>query len=419
MIQLFLYASGSVMSEDEILAAIPASTLAEIKRKDPHPYFRAFVVAHEGVAEPFVKESSGFVKKIIKVFRSAILSMKGRPAGAKYFDDYHKQSGPRTEIGREVAHVQKEVNGNLHDISIAYSEPSQAEAMKQKDIVSMEADADFDRETDDTFVLRTIKKIAAYATGKSSDGATPAWAGAKSVGALYAFTETPPTPPQRKEMTEEEIKALIARQNGSGGPQPVFKLTQDGFPDPHNTPHSVAEHIVKSFVQAKTIRPSQIWGWKDIFGERAQDASGATIWVGGDADMRQKLLDHEKSLVDPLLQSMKRAEVYQGELVQYRAKDFRTDLAKAAAEEADKHKFDDKLKSILAKRIERGDGLQLDPAVLLSDEKERGPKLESVRGEYIKAQIDAVRDEWQAGGGKPEGETAPAPTGNAKDGGDW
>lgn len=416
MIQLFLYASGSVMSEDEILAAIPASTLAEIKKKDPHPYFRAFVVAHEGVAEPFVKESSGFVKKIIKVFRSAILSMKGRPAGAKYYDDYHKQSGPRTEIGREVAHVQKEVNGNLHDISIAYSEPSQAEAMKQKDIVSMEADADFDRETDDTFVLRTIKRVAAYATGKSSDGAAPAWAGAKSVGALYAFTETPP---QRKEMTEEEIRALIAKQNGGSGPQPVFKLTADGFPDPHNTPHSVAEHIVKSFVQAKTIRPSQVWGWKEIFGERVQDGNGQMVWVGGDADMRAKLLEHEKGLVEPLNQSLKKAEVYQGELVQYRAKDFRADLAKAAEAEADKHKFDANLKAILAKRIERGDGLQLDPAVLLAEEKERAPKLEAVRGEYIKAQIEAVRDEWQAGGGKPEGDSTPAPAGNASNGGDW
>ncbi len=418
MIQLFLYASGSVMSEQEILSAIPESTLAEIKKTDPHPYFRAFVVAHEGVAEPFVKESQGFVKKIIKVFRSAILSMKGRPAGAKYYDDYHKQSGPRTEIGREVAHIQKEVNGNLHDISIAYSAPSQAEAMKQKDIVSMEADADFDRETDDTFVLRTIKRIAAYATGRSSDGAAPAWAGAKSVGALYAFTETPTTP-QRKEMTEEEIRALIARQNGGGAaPQPVFKLTADGFPDPHNTPHSVAEHIVKSFVQAKTIKPSQVWGWKDIFGERVQDGSGQTVWVGGDADMRQKLLEHEKGLVEPLNQSLKKAEVYQGELVNYRAKDFRADLVKAASEEAAKHKFDDKLKGILAKRIERGDGLQLDPAVLLSDEKERGPKLEALRGEYIKAQIEAVRDEWQAGGGKPEGDSTPAPAGNT-DNGDW
>jgi len=414
MIQLILHASGSVMTDDEILAAIPAGTLSEIKRTDPHPYFRAFVVAHEGVAEPFVKEKGSFVKKIIKVFRSAILSMAGRPPGAKYYDDYHKQAGPRTEIGREVAHVQKDVNGNLHDISIAYASPSQAEAMKAKDIVSMEADADFDKESEDTFVLRTIKKIAAYATGKSSDGAQPAWSGAKAVGAMYAFTETQP---QRRDMTEEEIRALIAQSKGSGA-QPVFKLTADGFPDPHNTPHAVAEHIVKSFIQAKSIRPSQVFGWSDMFGEKVKDASGQMVWVGGDSDMRAKLLEHEKGLIDPISKEVQKGEVYKGELAQYRAKDFRADLLKNALEEADKHKFDDKLKGILSKRIERGDGLQLDPGVLLADEKERAPQLEAVRGSYIKAQIDAVREEWQAGGEKPAGDTAPA-AGQTDNGGDW
>lgn len=414
MIQLILYASGSVLSEDEILAAIPAGTLAEIKKTDPKPYFRAFVVAHEGVAEPFVKEKGSFVKKMIKVFRSAILSMAGRSPGAKYYDDYHKQSGPRTEIGREVAHIQKEVNGNLHDISIAYSSPSQAEAMKAKDIVSMEADADFDKETEDTFVLRTIKSIAAYATGKSSDGAQPAWAGAKAVGAMYAFSTD--TQPQRRDMTEEEIRALIAQNKGGG--QPVFKLTPDGFPDPHNTPHAVAEHIVKSFIQAKAIRPSQVFGWNDLFGEKVKDAGGQLVWVGGDTEMRTKLLEHEKGLTDPLVKEIQKGETYKGELVQYRAKEFRSDLLKNALEEADKHKFDDKLKGILSKRIERGDGLQLDSNVLLADEKERGPQLEAVRGNYIKAQIDAVREEWQAGAEKPAGDTASA-TGQTDNGGDW
>lgn len=414
MIQLILHASGGVMTEEEILAAIPAGVLSEIKAKDPHPYFRAFVVAHEGTAEPYVNESGSFVKKIIKVFRSAILSMKDRAPGAKYYDDYHKQTGPRIEIGREVAHLQKEVNGNLHDISIAYSPPAQSGAMRQKDIVSMEADADFERENDMTFVLRTIKKIAAYATGKSSDGAMPAWSGAKAVGALYAFTETPT---RGVDMTEEEVRALLAKQGG--GVQPAFRLTADGFPDPQNTPHAVAEHIVRSFIQAKSIKPSQLWSWKDLFGDRVQDGTGQTVWVGGDSDLRAKLLEHEKGLAEPLRADLQKADVYKGELVQYRAKDFRADLLKNALDEADKHKFDPGLKAILAKRIERGDGLQIDSSVLLADEKDRVSKLDSIRGDYIKGQIDLVREEWQAKGDKPAGDSADAPPADNNNGGDW
>lgn len=389
MIQLFMHASGSVVTEQEILEAIPKATLARIKERDPHPYFRAFVVAHEGVADPFFETSRGRIKKIVRVFRSTIESMARRIPGAKFFDDYHKKID-RQQIGTEVAFIQKEIDGNLHDIAIAYGDPSQRERLASKDIVSMEADVDVGEHQDGSLVLGLIKSIAAYATGKMSDGALPAWSGAKAVGALYAFSETK----QNEDKNMSEISSGLQFQ-GQNGMRLPFPVTPDGFPDPVSTPYSHAENIVKSFLKAKTIRPSNVLSWEAIFGKREKGADGTTLWTGGDKEFRDRIIQHEKEITAPFEKEIERLKKFQDEAVQYRTKDFRNDLIKSARDEATKNKFDEKLTNILLKRLEKG-SIQVDAQTMLLDEKERQSKLESLKADVIKNTIDDVRAEWQS-----------------------
>lgn len=421
-IQLFIRASGSILTDQEIIDAIPASTMARIKAKDPHPYFRAFVVAHEGVADPFVETKSGFVKKVVRVLRSTIESMARRMPGAKFFDDYHKK-GNRVQIGTEVAFLQKDIDGNLHDIAIAYADPSQRQKLSEKDIVSMEADVSVDEHSDGSLVLSVIKQIKAYATGKSSDGGLPAWSGARSVGALYAFSET--NTQEHNTMSADGISSgsSFTGQNGVRLPYPV---TPDGFPDPVSTSYSHAENIVKSFLRAKTVRPSQILTWDAIFGKREKGPGGETLWTGGDQEFRNRIFEHEKSIVEPYQKQIDDLKKYRDEAVSYRTKDFRQELIKSAREEAGKHKFDEKLTNIVMKRLEKV-ALSVDPAVMLLDEKERGPKLETMKADVIKSTIEDVRSEWQAANPQSSGGTGRQTTssdigdsaGDSDDGGDW
>ena len=393
----FLIAGSSPLTEDEILSAIPPEKLQAIKAIDPKPYFRAFAVMHEGIATPFVgKDRSKMEKTRLRVPRSAVESTRDRAIGAPFYDDYHALEN-RTEIGREVAQVHKEINGNLHAISVVYGPPGTRDKLAKKDAVSMELDqGQWDTEPEgDGWLLKAIKSIKAFATGILKDGVMPAWAGAVSLGEAYGFD----TPPQEKKPMSDPVPT----------PAMAFRIGADGMPDVQSMPLPVAEHIIKQIVAVKGFLPSQLFSWEQSVGKRSKDADGNTIWEGGDPNFRQALAQHESSLTAPFQAKVKELDGYRGETLKLRTANFRGELMKAALEEAPKNSFDERMTKDLLSRIEDTPVQVPDEVMLLPDEK-RGPELEKIKSEYLKGRLERTRQTF-ADAPKPDGQ-APA-TGEA------
>lgn len=387
----FLAAFGGGLSRQEILDAIPPALLETIKFNDPKPYFKAFAIAHEGVATPFFRsESTGEkFKAVVRVMRSAIESLKSRIIGRDFFDDYHAQTSDRKKIAQEVAQVVKDVNGNLHAFSIVYAPPQHVQDLKDKDVVSMESN-DFDMVPDpsqqDGFILRAIKNIEAFATGMSKDGVIPAWRGAVEAGAIYAFSNEPT--PQRE--SQEERKRMPDEQHERA----LFPL-RNGMPDYANIPFELATAIVKGFFKAKNLQVSDVRTFDDVFGERRVE-NGKEHWLGGDKVMREKFFDHVQNVyVKPHNEAVAALEVHKKDLIDLRRSEFKAALAKAAKEEAPKHQFDEKMAKVLEIEIaDRDPGVMDD--VFLKPKEEREKVLVEVGGKVVKACVDKVRAQWQA-----------------------
>lgn len=172
-------------TENEILALIPADTLAAIKAKDPHPFFQAYSICHEGISMPTIL---GEKAKPIHWLKRAVQSIKTAALkGVKFFkghNDDNSTSG-RRELGEVIHSFEKEIEGKLHHVVISYHPPDVREEVKQYDICSQEAEWDF-FEVAGNLVADAVGKITGIALG-SSDKEEPAFSGARRLGLMQAF----------------------------------------------------------------------------------------------------------------------------------------------------------------------------------------------------------------------------------------
>lgn len=173
-------------SNDEILRMIPANVLAEIKTIDPHPYFQAYSIAHEGESNPKILDDQE--QKPILWTRRAIQSIKNTILnGIKLFCGHNKDNSTsgRREVGKVVHNEQREINGELHHIVIAYHPQDVKEEVKEYDICSQEAEWDL-IDNVKKWVADKVNKITAIAL-QSSDREQPGFAGARRLGMIQAF----------------------------------------------------------------------------------------------------------------------------------------------------------------------------------------------------------------------------------------
>lgn len=194
-------------SKDQILALIPPNILAEIKTKDPHPFFQAYSIAHEGISSPKVL---GDTSKPIHWTKKAIQSIKNIiTKGIKFFFGHNEDNSTenRRILGEVIADTQQEIDGILHHIVISYHSPEIRDEVKQYDIVSQEAEWNF-FEAAQNLIADTVEKITGIAMGSSKND-TPAFFGAKRLAMVQALDndEEPGEPvlEENKEMTKEEL----------------------------------------------------------------------------------------------------------------------------------------------------------------------------------------------------------------------
>jgi len=187
------------MASSEIAGMIPEETIAEIKKTDPNPLFRAYVVAHEGEAKGNLVGYGNIVKKW---YRAIVDKLHEKiEAGLQLFHGHgatNDQAG-RIPIGRVVGKALKEIAGRWSSIVACYIEP--ASRRLNLDVASIEAEIDLDVDGKGNIIANDVNNVSAIALG-NSEIETPGFVGATLLGQLQAFA---------KEQENRNIKLSLRR----------------------------------------------------------------------------------------------------------------------------------------------------------------------------------------------------------------
>jgi len=111
------------MASSEIMNIIPNDIYEEIKQRDPHPLFQAYVVGHEGEA---TGEEVGVGKRILNYFSSAINKMWEKLSyRTKVFHGHNMDSSHegRQSIGEVVGKAIETIKNKANAIAITYIYP--------------------------------------------------------------------------------------------------------------------------------------------------------------------------------------------------------------------------------------------------------------------------------------------------------
>ena len=180
----FVRLQGTIQAftEAEILSAIPADELARIKAVNPHPFFKAYSICHDGVSKPTLL---GDTARPITWMRDAIESIKSVfKKGVKFFAGHGTENDPlRESLGEVVADYQTEIDGKLHHVVIGYfPNPEKVQAF---DVCSQEAEWTFwDNPTG--WIADKMKRLTGIALANSAFE-KPAFSGAREMGFVQAF----------------------------------------------------------------------------------------------------------------------------------------------------------------------------------------------------------------------------------------
>jgi len=202
------------MASSEILDMIPGERLAEIKRRDPKPMFKAFVVGHEGEAGGYLVGVGNIVKQW---FKSAVQKLHGKiSAGLQLFHGHAEtnETEGRVPIGEVVGKRLLEIKDRLSSVVACYIYPSYRNL--PLDVASIEASVDLEEGRGGLYVA-DVGGVTAIALGNSKVE-TPGFPGATLLGQLQAFARN--ADQGGNNMTLEEIRQAI--QEGKLRPSDVF-----------------------------------------------------------------------------------------------------------------------------------------------------------------------------------------------------
>lgn len=198
------------MAASEILNIIPSNLYEEIKQKDDHPLFQAYVIGQEGEANAnFV----GIGQKVMTWFSSAIKKLwKNLQFGTKIFHSHNIDSSHegRESIGEVVGKAVKTIKDKVSAIAIAYIYPEYRKL--PLNIASIEADivVNSDPNVHDDIRDVDVGDITGIALS-NSEMERPGFAGATLLSQIQAFANKKDEGKKEGEkMTLKEIKDVIA-----------------------------------------------------------------------------------------------------------------------------------------------------------------------------------------------------------------
>jgi len=171
------------MADSEIRAMIPPYFLEDVKRRDPKPLFKAFIVGQEGEAEG----SWVGVGKVVKTwFKDAIGKLSRKIyAGMKLFSGHAEtnEHEGRTQIGEVAGSRAKTIDGKFSAMIAAYIYPEYKNM--PFDVASIEADINVNDVSGNIHAI-DVDDITGIALGNSAVD-KPGFPGATLLGELQAF----------------------------------------------------------------------------------------------------------------------------------------------------------------------------------------------------------------------------------------
>jgi len=187
------------MASSEIINIIPNDIYEEIKQRDPHPLFQAYVVGHEGEA---TGEVVGAGTKVLNWFSSAINKIwKKLSYGTKVFHGHNIDSSHegRQSIGEVVGKAIKTIKDKVNAIAIMYIHPEFRDL--PLNVASIEVDMDIiDNNVHDV----NVGDITGIALGNSAVD-KPGFADAGLLSQIQAFANKPKITDDRKWVLSYEI----------------------------------------------------------------------------------------------------------------------------------------------------------------------------------------------------------------------
>jgi len=208
------------MAASEMLEHIPAETHARIKKQDPNPVYRAYVVAHEGLSHGKIVGAGEMAKRWVQ---SAIRKIFDKlKTGLKLFHQHGKDNRHegRTPIGELVGKTTSYIKDKLTAIAIAYIKPEYRSL--PLDVASIEADITIPDGEQITSV--NVESVTGIALGNSNVN-KPGFAGAELIGELQAFVDNQTA--RRKlqmadvdKITIDELRTLVKDERIS--PSDIF-----------------------------------------------------------------------------------------------------------------------------------------------------------------------------------------------------
>ncbi len=219
------------MASSEILSHIPANIYEEIKAKDPHPLFRAYVIGHEGISEGKVVGHGDMVKRW---FASAIEKIVEKlQYGTKIFHKHAKTNvhSGRGVVGHIVGKAKQVIKDNLSAIAIAYIKPEYRDL--KLDVASIEADVILSDDQNRGIYDANVEDITGIALGDSAVQ-RPGFPGATLVSQIQAFAQSQFTPGGGEMTTINEVRDFI--KTGNLKPSDIFglgDLTKDPMIEEH------------------------------------------------------------------------------------------------------------------------------------------------------------------------------------------
>jgi hypothetical protein len=247
---------GSIQSfkDSDLLKLVDPLVLENIRKTDPHPLFKKYSVAHEGISKPRV---IGKGTTEISWGRKAIQSVSNAIAmGIQCIAGHTQDNIKRGEkvVAQIVGKGEELINNLLNAVVIGYF-PNKDDA--DYDVISMEADLNWSENGYGLGIAEGITALSRFALGKSEND-IPAFQDAKLLASIQCFDE--------KESPSELGKGK------------KMDLTTAPFGD-----------IVAEIKRRQTF-PSQIFSRDEIIGEPVTEANGQISFRGGDAQITSYLL---------------------------------------------------------------------------------------------------------------------------------
>ena len=358
------------MASSEILSHIPADIYEEVKTRDQHPVFRAYVIGHEGISAGKIVGSGDMVKRW---FASAINKIVEKlQYGTKIFHKHAKTNvhTGRGVIGHIVGKAKQIIDDNLSAIAIAYIKPEYRDL--KLDVASIEADVILSDDQNRGIYDANVEDITGIALGDSSVN-RPGFPGASLLSSIQAF-------------------AKQSHQYQKGGGDVDITISE-----------------VRSFIKAENLMPSDIFGIGDLTKdpmieehiEKLEDkfeksliARKKRINEGFDTTKEELIKDHEKAVEekDKLITKL------QGENIQSKTSGW-------LEQQKEKRELDEEQMKYINRNLskfkpEDPEKAEDEFGKFLDDQID---ELSGIKKDVFDQEPDVDKDKKKAGGGEPKG----------------